>query len=246
METPDLLIADSSMEFILTLQNTLQGFYRIRFCTSGTDAFRILKADRPDLLLLDLMLPGLDGISLLHRAAAEGCCPTVLATAPYISNYMREAAERLSVSYIMVKPCDFRAIRDRLQDLSRQIHLPPGTAANPDVQISNMLLSLGLSSKHRGYAYLCDAIRLCAENQFLSATKELYPAVAQLHGVTPAQVERSIRTAINSAYRRLDFSVWSRFFPPCSDGTIPHVTNFVFITQLSEKLRLDQMTFPLP
>lgn len=104
METISILIADSSEEFRSTLTNALQGNYRLFSCRSGKEALDFALETPPDILILDLMLPELDGISLLQLLFASGIRPLVLATTKLYNDYVVDATAKLGVEYLMIKP----------------------------------------------------------------------------------------------------------------------------------------------
>ena len=106
-----LLIAEGSEEFRQALAEKLMGAYLIRVCVEGKDALETMRSFRPDLMVLDLMLPGLDGVSLLQRASDEEDPPTVLSVSCFFNDYILEALTRLNVGYVMKKPCDIDANR---------------------------------------------------------------------------------------------------------------------------------------
>lgn len=243
MDTFTLLIADSNTDFCKALTNTLQGSYRIFCCHTGNEALQLLEAVQPDLMVLELTLPELDGISLLHRAVGSGLCPKVLATTPYINDYISESTEALGVEYIIQKPCDVRATADRLQDLSRRIHRSDDCAPDPRTHVSNMLIALGVPTKLHGYVYLREAVLLKADSPLQSITKELYPSVAKICGNTAAHVERSIRTAITTAWENRDEQVWYNYFPPDTGAVLRKPTNGHFISGLADRVQLDQLHF---
>lgn len=61
-----------------------------------------------------------------------------------------------------------------------------------------LILSLGIMPNLRGFRYLGSAIEIYADHKGqISITKELYPAVAELHNTTGIRVERAIRNAIS-------------------------------------------------
>lgn len=235
MDSLKLLIADGNEEFRLALEDALRGTYNVRSCLDGKAALELLRTFHPDILVMDLMLPALDGISLLHSAAASGIYPMVLATSRFVNDYVMQAATRLGVGYIMMKPCDIPATVDRIGDLSQQL-LPQVTHPDANTCISNLLLSLGIPTKLRGYAYLREAIPLLEKDPRQSFTKELYPAVSRLCGCEPGNVERSIRSAIHTAWNRRDDRIWKLYFPPGADGIIPRPTNAEFISRLANNL----------
>lgn len=239
MNKRKVLIADSSEDFRCALADTLHSIYHIRTTADGNQAMQLLRSFLPDILIVDLMLPGLDGITLLQHSAESGIRPMVLATTRYISDYTLDAAERLGVGYIMVKPCSVSAVAARVSDLSQRLKTPVFTHPDPRTLVSNALLRLGISTKLRGYAYLREAVLLMARDPQQSITKELYPAVAAQFGATAVQLERSIRSAIHTAWSQLDSQIWQMYFPANDSGLIPRPTNAAFISRLADLLILD-------
>lgn len=231
MERLKLLIAEGTEEFRLALMDALRGAYLVRTCDEGQETLQIVQQWKPDVMILDLMLPGLDGITLLQRAAELGQRPMVLATTSYQNPYILESLQRLGVGYVMIKPCDLRATIARLADLSQQIHTPVVAQPNPGVQISNLLLALGFQTRHHGYAYLRAAILRMSEDPRQSITKELYPAVAREFGTDQNSVERCMRTAIEKAWKLGDRKLWRLHFEQEE-----RPTNGEFIRRLSQNL----------
>lgn len=231
-----LLIADSCDDFRYALAAALVQDHQILDCGTGPQALELLRDFRPDVLVLDLMLPGMDGISLLRAAVEEGICPAVLATVPFATEYIAKAADRLGIRYLLVKPCHIRGTADLVRDLRLPIHPPGVSPPDPPRAISRLLLLLGFSTKLRGYAYTREAILLLCDNPDQSMTKELYPSVAALCGTSPRQVEHCIRTAIEKAWQHRDNGIWSQYFPKDPSGTIPKPSNAVFLTRLANSM----------
>lgn len=240
MEMLKLLIADGTEDFRQALADALRGAYYVRTCSDGREALEQLRSYGPDVLVLDLMLPGLDGISLLQQAAAAGMCPMVLATSRFINDYVLEAVERMGVGYLMLKPCDVNATVARIADLSGRIRQPLLSRPDQKSQVSNLLLALGIPTKLRGYAYLREAVLLMAARPGQSITKELYPTVGELCGTTAMHVERSVRSAITAAWERRDERLWGLYFPPDSAGNLARPTNAAFISRLADGLLRDR------
>ena len=239
MEMLKLLIADTGEEFRQSLADQVRGAYRIRVCQEGHQTLEMVLSFKPDLLVLDMMLPGLDGVSILEAIHRSGLHPMVLAVTKGPTDYMIQAASRYGVGYMMVKPCDVKATAARLQDLAER--LDPAQMVRPDPRtiVSNMLLGLGFSTKLRGYTFLREAILEMAKDPGQSVTKLLYPAVGKICGADRIQVERSIRTAIGKAWDNRDEAMWRLYFPVSSDGTVARPTNAVFITTLADRLKRD-------
>ena len=245
MDRLRILIADSDTDFQNALSQLLQSSYLTRTADDGIQALQLLHSFLPDIFVLDLMLPGLDGITLLQKAAESGICPKVLATTRYISDYILDAVQQLGVGYVIVKPCDVNATALRIADLSQRIQPPIFSQPDTKTLISNTLLRLGISTKLRGYGYLREAVLLMAYKPDQSITKELYPAVASRFNASAIQIERSIRSAIAAAWAHMDHSLWQNYFPPDNTGCISRPTNAAFISRLADRLILDEeLTLP--
>ena len=230
-----LLIADCNEDYRAALTAALQNNYHILCCRTGTEALAMLHQEHPDILVLDLMLPELDGLTLLERISANGIRPMVLAATPILSEYVFSCAQRLGIEYLIRKPCDIEAIASRVRDLSRRLKSPE-PQIDPVSYISSLLLSLNVSTKHDGFAYLREAVLLMAKNPGQSVTKVLYPEVAHICGCNKDNVERSIRTALDSAWKKRDNETWRKYFPNAHHRP----SNAVFISRLAEALLLEE------
>ena len=231
-----LLIAESNDELRHALSDLLGSRYILKTCNDGAQARDLLLSFRPDLFVLDLMLPVLDGISLLQDAHANDIRPVTLVTLSYSSDYILGALQKYGVSYLMSKPYCLEALVVQLQALSTTIGDALPTAEDPTVQLSAILLELGLAPKVDGFGYLLDAIPLYMSDPHQCLTKELYSAVGHAYGKSGSQVERCIRTAIQSAWLRSDAKVWARYFPSSPDGSVPRPSNGDFISLIATSI----------
>ncbi len=236
MEKRKLLIADSNEEFCETLESVLKDEFTIRIVHSGNAAVALLDSFRPDVLVTDVMLAGLDGIRVLEYAAEHGHKLKTLVTMSYRSDYVFDQLAQLDVSYVLLKPCELQVVAERIRDVATQCtQIQP---QNDSQKLATILLQLGLNPKHNGYHYLCTAIEIYAQDHSQSLTKELYVAVGAIYGVRWQQVERSIRTAVEFAFNRRDEQVWRQWFPVGSCLKKP--TNGEVICGLAEHLLLEK------
>ena len=240
LEMLKLLIADAGDGFRQALTDQLRGYYRIRTCREGRETLEVMLSFKPDLVILDMMLPGLDGIAILQEAANCGLHPMVLAVTKHANDFMVAAASRLDVGYMMVKPCDVRVTVQRLNELAEYIEHP--AVVRPDLRtvVSNVLLGLGISTKLRGYAYLREAILEMIDKPGQSVTKELYPAVGKICDASKTQVERSIRSAIEKAWEGRDEALWRLYFQRTSVDGLERPSNAVFISAIADRLSIDR------
>ena len=141
VERMKMVIADPSEQFVSALADSVRGAYILRTARDGREVMELMDSFRPDILVIDLMLPGLDGISVLRQTAAAGQSPMVLAMSRYISDYVAETAAALGVGYLMLKPCDPLATAARISDLSQRLRQPLFAQPDPRTAVSNILLA---------------------------------------------------------------------------------------------------------
>lgn len=236
MDKLELLIADGAEEFSASLAKALSDHFHVHTCRTGIEALAFLKANRPEVMVLDLMVSGLDGISLLHSDTFRECQPMVLATTRLLNDYVIETAVSLNVGYLMVKPCDPAAVAARVMDLSNKIVRRTLPISDPKVYVERLLLELNLRSHLNGSRYLIEAILIMASQPDISLTKELYPMVGSRCGSSHIQVERSIRNAIAQAWEHRNEEQWRKYFlTECSCASRP--SNGAFISRLAGEIR---------
>ena len=226
-----LLIADASEPFSDALAAVFQHEFSLEICHDGETALEKLLSFAPDILVLNVMLPFKDGLTVLQESAHRP--RVILAITPYVNNYIEQTAVSLGGQYIMIMPT-VSALRVRLMDMiattiSPKADLPGQTIVH--------LHALGFHTHLDGYRQLCVGIPLFAENPGIRLSKELYPAIADRLGYPDARtVEHSIRKSIENAWSHKDAVVWSKYFPPNSDGYTPCPTNKAFLSRIAEML----------
>lgn len=220
----------------MALQEYLQESYTVRVCREGYETLQTMQSFKPDVVILDLLLPGLDGVTLLQKATDLDMHPTVLATTRFASDYMLDAMERLGVGYVMVKPCGMDAIAARLADLTREPEVREVTQPDLPTLISNVLRELRFQTHPRGYACLREALMMEIKNPGQQVTKTLYPAVGKICGGNGEQVERAIRLVIKQAWLYRDNAGWSALFPTGADGQVKCPSNKAFISTIASHI----------
>lgn len=231
-----LLIADSSDVFSSALAHALGDRFDICICADGPSALDHLQQDRPDILILNLMLPYKDGISVLQESNYHP--PVILAITMHLSAYVEQAVTALGIDYTMIAPAVDTVVM-RLEDLARQ-HCAPSDSVDLSSRTIHHLHQLNIPTHLDGYHQLCIALPLFAQNPQQFLTKELYPAVAKLCGSKDSRaVEHSIRKAIQAAWKLRDNALWRKYFTPGPRGHIPCPTSKEFLCRLTEILRAE-------
>ena len=231
-----ILIADSSEEFRLSLTEALRPNCAVHTCADGLQALELLRTWQPDFLVMDLALSGMDGLSVLQSAKAEGICPRVLVTASLLGDYVINALRQYDVVYMVLKPCLISVIAARIDDLICQYKPPLFFRPSPESVVSTALMELGMNASRGGYHYCIEAILMLAENPSLQVTKAVYPVIGKPRNSEGSSVEKSIRDAIFAAYANGKDEVWQRYFPAGPDGRVPRPSNRVFLSTLAEVL----------
>lgn len=235
-----ILIAESSVEFAELLCDILERNYDLCVCHSGLSVKGLLEDFCPDVLVMDLALPGLDGISLLKEIGTMPTRPRILLTTCFMSPYVQTVISGLGVDMVVLKPCKMEILAERIEDLTEDeepsllLRLPNRPS------IASMLLELNIPSKRRGFVYLEKGIRQYLKQPGQALTKTLYPDLAREHFTQPEAVERAIRQVIHESWEKRDDRVWRMYFTPGREGIIPRPTNAEFISGLAERYKQSQ------
>lgn len=243
MEMKKLLIADACEECRMALQEYLQDRYTVKICREGNETLHLLETFQPDVAILDLLLPGVDGVTLLEKARERGFFAPIIATTRFTSDYMMEAVMRADVGYVMVKPCNVVAVGDRIADLLEKAEEEAVQEVTPpDLQtlVDNALWELRIPTHPRGFACLREALMETLRDPGQQITKTLYPAVGKVCGGNAEQVEHAIRRLIKQAWLCRDEAVWDRYFAAVPDGAEKSPSNKVFISAVASRIMEDQ------
>ena len=226
METKiKVMIADAGEDFRSLMSDTLSAegdMEVVGTAADGAEALALLERETPDVLLLDLVLPRIDGIELLRRMAERGVQPVTMVVSAFYNQRMISRCAELGAYYFIPKPCDVAALTEQIRRSVRDEPVILSTAltetrpAAPDLEttVTEVIHEIGVPAHIKGYQYLREAILLTiADMEIINAvTKALYPAVAKKYGTTPSRVERAIRHAIEVAWDRGDIDVLNSYF----------------------------------
>ena len=247
-----IIIADNTEEFCTGLTGALQrseGFRVLGTANDGEQAVRMVTERKPDILVLDMMLAKKDGIGVLKAISTMEHRPVVLATSGFITDYVASAAANLGVQYLMLKPCDMRALVERLEEIrggKQKLSPMPRHTGKPNIEsmVTGIIHEIGVPAHIKGYQYLREAIIIAVEDMDVinAITKVLYPQVAKTFQTTPSRVERAIRHAIEVAWDRGDLDTLQRFFGYTVSNTKGKPTNSEFIALIADKLQLQLKT----
>ena len=229
-----ILIADGTEGFCDRLRDILAKKYTVVCAGDGMQAWDQFQNIHPNLLVVDLELPEMDGMTLLRRINTAGYQPAVIVLGRYISDYAVDTLIQMKVGYLLRKPCRVQVVAEQAEQLLRYQSLdesPVHTA------IMGILTDFGIPSGYSGSKYLLSAVMLMAQNPSQYMTKELYPSIGKDFGKSGEQVERSIRHAIGMGLKNGDPSVWEDCFGKDKSGMPKKPRNGDFIIEMVKILR---------
>ena len=210
----------------------------------GTQVLQKLLALRPQAVLLDTFMPGLDAIAVKQRYEQAGGSHTAFfATGACQSTEMEQALLEAGFSFYFVKPFEESVLAERVRRAAASSPAVSSHWADSDeVTVTETLHQIGVPAHIKGYQFLRDAILLTMNepNYINAVTKQLYPEIAKRNGTTASRVERAIRHAIEVAWDRGDVDTLNRYFGYTIHSLRGKPTNSEFIAMISDKMRLDK------
>ena len=245
-----VLIADANETFALQLAACFKNapaFELVGVTFDGEKTVDLLRSVQPDVLILDLLLPKLDGISVLQAAQTLSKPPLGLALTGFLTEYTAQAAEQYGVRYFMRKPCVPKAVAERAADIVKAERLaqkPNFPSGNVEVLATSMLCKLGVPAHVKGYHYLREAILMVVKDPDAigAITKIIYPEVAKKFRSTSTRVERAIRHAIEITWERGDTELLRKFFGCSVSSICSKPTNSAFIALAADRIKLQLKT----
>ncbi len=213
----------------------------------GVEGIEILKdnLDKIDLILLDLIMPKKDGISVLEEIKDIPNLPKIIVLTSYNTPEIIRRVSSLGVNYFMLKPFELPELERKILECTNEVQVGGKTLDlyhnNLQIAITNVLHELGVPSHIKGYSYIREGILEVFFNPSVigGITKELYPKIADDFNTTVSRVERAIRHAIEVSWTRGNWDLMQDIFGYSVDIDKAKPTNSEFIVTVADKLRLE-------
>lgn len=221
---------------------------------NGEDMYQIIKNKEPDVVLLDLIMPKMDGLSVMDEVNKNlKKHPHFIVVSAVGQEKITEDAFRKGASYYILKPFHNESVLNQIKNVKQQVHndykvksmvtcgreLPE---ENLETKVTNMIHEIGIPAHIKGYHYLRDSIMMAVDDMDVlnAITKILYPTVAKKHRTTSSRVERAIRHAIEVAWNRGKIDILDRLFGYTVSNGKGKPTNSEFIALVADTIRLEQ------
>ena len=250
MSKTRLLVIDDNKDLVSMIKEYFKNHNDIMVSLDANDGVEGLKliekrGEDYDVIILDLIMPNKDGISVLEDMKKKGIDKKVIVLTSYNTQDMIRKVSEMGVSYFMLKPFELADLESRIIEVAEGIKYG-GKAIdlyynNLQKSITSTLHELGVPSHIKGYQYIREGITLVYENPELvgGITKELYPEIAKKYETTVSRVERAIRHAIEVSWNRGNWQLMEEIFGHSVDIDKAKPTNSEFIVTVADKLRLE-------
>ena len=263
-----ILVADDNKEFGDTLVSYLEkeeNFEVVGIARDGNQAVDEITMMKPDIVLLDIIMPHLDGLGVLEKLNERNIenKPMCIILSAVGQDKITQKAIDLGAQYYIVKPFDIQILVKRIKELkyyqpsqyknnfisreikTQYIDISPEEKKNEEnleALVTNVIHEVGVPAHIKGYQYLREAIIMVVNNIEVinQITKQLYPDIAKKYGTTPSRVERAIRHAIEVAWGRGQADVVESIFGYTVSASKGKPTNSEFIAMIADKLRLEE------
>lgn len=263
-----LLIADDNQDFSQTLARYLEkqeDMEVIGIAKDGAEAVEMIANTIPDIALIDMIMPHLDGIGVLEKISKLNTDkkPTCIMLSAVGQDKITQRAISLGAEYYVVKPFDIEVLINRIRQIKnyvptenqatnvitrenkpQYISIPETKKkekGNLEALVTNVIHEVGVPAHIKGYQYLREAIIMVVNNIDVinQITKSLYPQIASKYNTTPSRVERAIRHAIEVAWGRGQQEAVENIFGYTISAAKGKPTNSEFIAMIADKLRLE-------
>jgi two-component system response regulator (stage 0 sporulation protein A) len=225
----------------------------------GVKTIDNIKKTQPDILILDMVMPHMDGLGVLEtiNTLEINRYPRVIVLSAVGQEQITQKAINLGAEYYIVKPFNLDLLMKRINQLTGRnenkddgmqyaraifTNREENEELALEIDITNIIHEIGVPAHIKGYHYLREAIIMVVDNmELLSAvTKELYPAIAEANNTTPSRVERAIRHAIEVAWNRGKLETIDKLFGYTVQHDKGKPTNSEFIAIIADKLRIER------
>ncbi len=256
----NVVVADDNERIVTLLSDILstdEDISVVGKAKNGQEAYDMIKKEKPDVVLLDIIMPKLDGLTVMdkiNRDATLDKHPAFVVMSAVGQEAITEDAFSLGANYYIMKPFDHDTLLYRMKQLKvkdvrkstvgRVSVKPQMVSQEPEksleVIVTEFIHEVGVPAHIKGYQYLRDAIIMTVNDQQMlgAITKVLYPEIAKKHKTTSSRVERAIRHAIEVAWNRGKLETIEEMFGYTINTGKGKPTNSEFIALISDKIRL--------
>lgn len=242
-----ILIVDNNVELCQALKQYFdhqQDLEVAGIAHDGEDALAQIEALEPDVMLLDITMPYLDGLGVLERMQSlkVKTKPKVVVITAFGTDNLQGRLMALGAHYFMVKPFRVEILAQRVREFAGgfakvvlcEEAFSQETMLAPEQRVIQLLHLMGIPPHLKGFPYLKDVVLMCLAEGYLAGglSKEVYPALAKKYRTTIGGVEAAIRNAIAAAWEYGNRAYIEQLCQPYCSERMP--TNSLLIAKITE------------
>ncbi len=249
MNKKRILIADDNRDSVTATRILIEsvGRYQTEAAYDGRQTLEMIESFKPDVVLLDIVMPGLDGCAVLRAVNSMKLDykPKIIIYSCIEKEESTQQTLLLGADYYLYKNATAETLIETIDRFCDTHKAPEGKAAREEygplvTEVTRIIHDIGVPAHIKGYMYLRSAIVLAARDRDIidAITKQLYPTVAQMYETTPSRVERAIRHAIELAWDRGNVDTLNGYFGYTISGNRGKPTNSEFIAMIADNIIL--------
>lgn len=262
MSKLNVAIADDNERMLQLLDDILNTDSEIQVvgkAKNGEEAISLIKEKEPDVMLIDIIMPKLDGLTVMEKVNQDTSLkkhPAFIVITAVGQEGITEDAFNLGANYYIMKPFDNNTLLNRVKYVKNNSGRHPvankkmkqndeikraDMEVSLEADVTNIIHEIGVPAHIKGYQYLRDAIMMSINDMEMlnSITKILYPTIAKKYQTTSSRVERAIRHAIEVAWNRGKMDTIDELFGYTVNNGKGKPTNSEFIALIADKIRLE-------
>ena len=237
-----LLIVDDSSEYRREIISGVEDYCDVvGEANDGLEAIKLIEETKPDIVLLDIVMPNMDGFGVLDYTRKMAERPNIIIVSELASESFISRAMNGGAAYYMLKPVSIDMLKKRIDDVMEGRRENMVVTHGMEEKIANIFLSVGIPAHIKGYQFLREAIKMTIEEPEIinSITKRLYPSIANRFNTSSSKVERAIRHAIEVAWARGKIENINSIFGIKVYTTNEKPTNGEFIALVADKMLIE-------
>ena len=248
MKEIKVAIVDDDREFLSSVKMFFageRGYSVVATAEGGREGVDSILASSPDVVVLDMTLPEMDGFEVMSEARLGGAKAKFVALSAIGGDEYALRAMKSGASHFMLKPISFLSLKNRIDEIvgvaATALPLRPAQNRLLDERITNIFISVGIPAHIKGYQFLREAIKMAVANPEIinSITKRLYPEVAERFDTSASKVERAIRHAIEVAWNKGKIENINQIFGVKVYSGNEKPTNGEFIALVADKMLIE-------
>lgn len=222
-----LVLACSSHEQNSHIRERLKSDAQICCCEDSKQLLQLLFEIQPDIVIVDLMLPGGGSLDVIRSAKAAGLAFHTIALSSFYSDYILEQLQESRVEDAVLLPVQSEYLLDRIWTFQQKSSAKDESHYRRFRLVHTILRSLGFMHDS-GYRYISFVTMMLYNCDEMISMKEIYAVLEEKFHCSYTTIEKAMRDSVKRAWNRRNECVWKEYFPIDERGKMscPSISDF--------------------